>query len=70
MKRITPGSILTARSICDYDCIFAIRVVSRTERTAVFTRYGKISRTKIRRDESGEYLRPDSFSMAPIFRAA
>jgi hypothetical protein len=70
MKTITPGSILTARSICDYDTIFAIRVVSRTQHTAVFTSYGKIKRAKIRRDESGEYLRPDNFSMAPIFRAA
>lgn len=31
---------------------------------------GKSRRSKIRVDESGEYIQPDRYSMAPVFRAA
>jgi hypothetical protein len=46
-------------------------VINRTAKMATIQRDGKTSKTKIHTDCSGfEYLRPDNYSMAPIFRAA
>jgi hypothetical protein len=45
-------------------------VIKRTEKTATIRYNGEIRRTKIKTDCSGiEYLRPDDYSMAPIFKA-
>jgi hypothetical protein len=70
MKTIQPNSTLTARSICDYDCIFKMQILARSKTTATINWHNKIRRAKIRIDQNGdEFIRPDSYSMAPIFRA-
>jgi hypothetical protein len=69
MNEITPGQTLSARSVCNHDCIFSVKVLARSARMATIEEFGKVKRTKVHRDEQGEYLRPDSYSMAPIFRA-
>ena len=68
--KITPNTTLTARSIGDSQCILSIVIISRTEKRATFRQEGKVRTSKIYTDESGnEYLRPDSYSMSPVFRA-
>ena len=59
---------LEARSACDYDCIFKIRVISRTEKTAkIIDTFGNEKRVKIYKTSDYEYIRPENYSMAPIF---
>ena len=57
-------------SICDSNCFFELFVIKRTAKTATIRYNGEVRRTKIKTDCSGiEYLRPDDYSMAPIFKA-
>ena len=69
---IKAGDTLTTRSLCDYDCIYTITILKRTAKTATFTDYhgnaGDTRTSKIRLDWEGcEFIRPDSYSMAPAF---
>ena len=56
-------------SACDHNCVFTIEIVKRTTKTVTFRRDGKERRTKLFCDERGEYIIPDRYSMAPVFRA-
>ena len=56
-------------SACDHNCVFTIEIVKRTAKTVTFRRNGKERRTKLFCDERGEYIIPDRYSMAPVFRA-
>ena len=56
-------------SACDHNCIFTIKIVKRTDKTVTFERDGEPRRTKLFSDERGEYIIPDRYSMAPVFRA-
>jgi hypothetical protein len=69
MNTIQTGQTLKARSICDYDCVFSLEVLERKGNFATVRFQGNEKRVKIRRDDSGEYLRPDNYSMATIFKA-
>ena len=69
MNTIIPGQTLTARSVGDYDCIFKLQVLSRTAKRCTFTEHGKVRTSKVHTDADGEFLMPDRYSMAPIFRA-
>jgi hypothetical protein len=69
MNTIKTGQTLKARSICDYNCVFSLEVLERKGNFATVRFQGNEKRVKVRRDDSGEYLRPDSYSMAPIFKA-
>jgi hypothetical protein len=70
-KKIKSATTYFARSVCDFECVFQLFVINRTAKMATIQRDGKTSKTKIHTDCSGvEYLRPDNYSMAPIFRAA
>ena len=67
---ITAGSTLTARSICDHNCIFSLDVLDRKGGFALVRIMGNEKRVKVRTDSEGnEYLRPENYSMAPSFRA-
>jgi hypothetical protein len=70
MKLIESNTTLTARSICDYDCIYSLTVLNRKGSFATVRFQGNEKRVKVRNDGDCEYLRPDNYSMAPIFRAA
>ena len=66
---ITAGSKLTARSICDAECIFTATVLDRRGSFAVVRCQGNEKRVKVRRDDRGEYVfAAGQFSMAPLFR--
>lgn len=70
-KKIKPATTYFARSVCDLECVFQLFVIKRTAKMATIERNGETSKTKIHTDCSGfEYLRPDNYSMAPIFRAS
>ena len=66
---IQTGQTLKARSVCDAKCFFTLTVLDRKGQFATVRFQGNEKRTKVRSDDSCEYLRPDSYSMAPIFRA-
>lgn len=71
MNKIKANTTLYARSIGDHNCIFEIKVLSRTEKTAKIINYhGYETRCKIYTDENGdEYLEPEKYSMSPRFHA-
>lgn len=70
LKKFEPGKTYYSRSICDHECIFTIEVVKRTAKTVTYMYQGKERRSNIKLDEHGnEYIKPDNYSMAPVFRA-
>ena len=72
MKQFKENQILETRSICDHDCIFDGRVISRTEKTVKLDLGSDgIKNVKIFTEENGdEYCYPyGRYSFAPIFRA-
>lgn len=69
MRTFQPGTTVTARSICDYECIFTCDIIARTPKTATVLVMGKEKRCKISQDSESEYMLPmGRYSMAPIFR--
>jgi len=69
MKTIKAGQTLTARSICNYDCIYTMEILSRTSKMATYRRDGQVRKAKIQTRDGDEYIRPDRWSMAPTFSA-
>jgi hypothetical protein len=70
IKTIKVGQTLTARSICDSDCIFSVEVLERKGSFVSVKVQGNIKRVKVFSDESGEYIfAMGKYSMCPIFRA-
>ncbi len=69
MKKFEIGKEYFDTSACDHNCVFTIKIVKRTEKTVTFERDGKTRRAKLFSDERGEYIIPDRYSMAPVFRA-
>ena len=66
---IKAGQTLTARSICDYDCIFSVKVIQRKGSFVTVEAQGNVSRKKVMSDDRGEYVYAlGKYSMAPIFR--
>ena len=61
---------LTARSACDYNCIFKATLIKRTKKTATVKAMNIIRRCKIYTDLEGkEYIYAlGQYSMAPKFR--
>ena len=48
---------------------FPVEIVQRTAQPVTFRRNGKERRAKIYTDPNGEFIIPDRYSMAPVFRA-
>ena len=72
MKKFTANQDLSARSICNHDCIFEGKVIKRTAKmVTINTRMSGEKRVKIHIDmEGNEYCFPHGqHSMATIFRA-
>lgn len=70
MFKFEVGSVYYARSACNHDCVFLMKVLSRTEKSvkAEFSGEG-VKRAMIRVSDSGEWVMPWHYSMAPVFRA-
>ena len=69
MKKFEVGKKYFTTSICDSNCKFIIEIVKRTDKTVTFRKDGKERRTKLFSDENGEYIIPERYSMAPVYRA-
>lgn len=70
MNTIQPGQTLTARSACDYDCIYRVPVLARSGSFATVQVHGASRRVKIHSDDSGEFIYAlGRYSMAPVFHA-
>ena len=64
------GESYSRRSICDYDCIFCIKIVSRTEKTVTAEdSFGKVRRYKIQNYGNYEYIKAGNYSMAGTWSA-
>jgi hypothetical protein len=71
MKTIQPGQTLSARSGCDFNCVFTCQVIDRRGQWAtVETQMQGRKRVKVRTDYAGqEYvLALGQYSMAPQFQ--
>ena len=69
-KTIKAGQTLTARSICDYNCIYKLEVLSRKGAFAVIKWMNNEMRKKVLIDSDGrEFIMPERYSMAPVFKA-
>lgn len=69
MKKFETGHTYQTRSACNNDCIFSIEVIKRTEKTVTYLYSGRQRRSTIKVNEDGEWIRPDNYSMSPVFRA-
>jgi hypothetical protein len=72
MKKFEANTEISARSICDHECIFEATVLKRTAKTVTIKYRGEEKRCKIHVDsyDGGEYIFPmGQYSMAPIMRA-
>lgn len=79
-KRFEQGKCYMMRSVCDHDCIWVYKVISRTEATVVLQQmrngkaYGDIARFRINKQRSemvkAEVVMPTgTYSMAPMLSA-
>jgi len=65
----TKNTILTARSICDHDCIFEVELLKRTAKTATVLVRGVQKRCKIHSRDGEEFIFAlGQYSMAPQFK--
>ena len=69
MKQFEIGKTYFDTWACDSDSISTIKIVSRSEKMVTFERNGKTRRAKIYTDANGEYIIPDHYSMACVYRA-
>lgn len=69
MKKFEIGKEYFDTSACDSNCVFVIKIIKRTDKTVTFERNGKTRRAKLFTDDRGEYIIPERYSMAPVFRA-
>lgn len=69
MTKFEIGNKYYATSACDSNCVFVIEITKRTDKTVTFLRDGQERRAKLNVDNNGEYIVPDRYSMAPVFRA-
>lgn len=70
--KIKPNTVLTARSLCDYDCIFEVQVLARSGSFVQVKAMGEEKRCKIKTMPDGEefIMAHGRYSMAPAFRAS
>lgn len=69
MKKFEVGHVYFDQYACDHETISTIKIIKRTPKTVVFERNGKTRRAKLYEDSNGEYIIPDHYSMACVYRA-
>jgi hypothetical protein len=72
LKTFEVGKTYTARSLCDYDCVFAWTVTARTAKQITLEdRHGRVSKRAVRSYDGVEVCSPQGrFSMSPMISAA
>jgi len=70
-KKFEIGKTYSTRSLCNYDCIFSFKIISRTAKRITFNYHGKLETRGIRVDADGvERCLPfGSYSMAAVISA-
>jgi hypothetical protein len=67
---ITPGQTLTARSVCDHNCIFTADVLGRSGGFVTVSVHGRVKRIKVFNAGADEFIYAmGRYSMAPVFHA-
>lgn len=61
LPKFEVGKTYATRSICDHECIFEIKIISRTAKTVTYDYMGETRRSKIHTDSDGEFIRPDRY---------
>lgn len=70
MKTFEVGKRYETRAYGDHNLIYWVEVVKRTEKTVTVTDdCGNVKRCKIHIREDGEWIIPEKYSGAPVFRA-
>jgi hypothetical protein len=70
MKTFEIGKTYAVRSICDYDCIYSFKILSRTAKQITVEVHGEIVKRGISVWEDVEQFKPfGSYSMAAIISA-
>ena len=69
MKQFEIGKTYFDTWACDSDSISTIKIVGRSAKMVTFERCGKTRRARIYTDSHGEYIMPDRYSMACVYRA-
>ena len=72
MIKFKTGETYSARSICDYDCVFSFTILSRTAKTVTIEKHGRITKRGVKHSEydNCEMCYPlGSYSMAPTIYA-
>lgn len=69
MKQFEIGHTYYDTWACDSDSISTIKIVGRSAKMVTFERCGKTRRARIYTDSHGEYIIPDHYSMACVYRA-
>ena len=70
MKKFNENKTYETRSICDYDCIFKMEVIKRTEKTITIKIMNQIKKIKVFMYEDKEACYPlGKYSMSPMITA-
>ena len=69
MKRFEVGHTYYDQYACDHETLSVIKIVKRTAKMVFFERNGKTRRAMLHEDANGEYIMPDHYSMACVYRA-
>ena len=69
MKKFEVGHTYFDQYACDHETLSTIKIVKRTAKIVTFERHGKTRRAKLYEDCNGEYIIPDHYSMACVYRA-
>lgn len=69
MKKFEVGHVYFDQYACDHETLTTIKIIKRTAKTVTFERNGKTRRAKLYENADGEYIMPDHYSMAPVYRA-
>ena len=69
MKQFEIGKTYFDTWACDSDTISTIKIVGRSAKMVTFERNGETRRARIYTDSHGEYIMPDHYSMACVYRA-
>jgi len=71
MSMFKPATKYSTRSICDHNCIFEIKVVSRTAKTIKALFHGELKTYRVSIYDGVERIKPcGSYSMCPIITAS
>lgn len=70
MKQFEIGKTYFDTCAGDHTLVVTIEIIKRTAQTVTFRRHGQDRRAKIYTDADSEYIMPDRYSMAPVFRAS